>query len=180
MRATLRLLPLCVVVVSAFMAALWWRHRSPSSYGSVRDHVFQPPGRIETAVPAFTYGAFDFNDNPPAIAYFVHITDPRDLASPMPWLKTNDGRVFVDGDRILPRPGVVQIFVADGKENPRSVVLSDADRRVFYEFLNSPAGFDECARFWNDVLQSNHLPDLERESSFGWRTPTDSRSENTQ
>jgi hypothetical protein len=152
-----------VVILVLGDAVLLYRYRAPSSYGASQNHHFKPFGSVDTAVPAFEFGAFHFYDRPPTIGYFVRIDDPRDLPSPTPWLKEDDGRIYVNGRRILPRNGVVQLFVAEGAHEPQLVILTDADRQEFLKFIDTPTNFDDCALFWNAVLRTNHLPELSPE-----------------
>jgi hypothetical protein len=144
---------ICTLIVFAIAAALFiaWEQRPPSSRGS-RSNILLQPG---PTVPAFFYGAFDFDGNPPAIAYFVRISSEADLAAPMSWLEEHEGRIFVEGRRVLPREGMIQMYVADGPGNPRLVLLADENRQAFLEFLNAAQNFESGARFWNDVISAH-------------------------
>jgi hypothetical protein len=146
----------CVV----FLLMAWWQRLPPSAWGSWHNFVFKPPGDSATTVPQFHFGGYHSNGRPIAIGYFVRIDDPRQLASPIPWLSEKSGQVFVNGRLILPGTGTLRLFVADGHQEPKCIFLDKKDTDLFLGIGSRPVGYKDIPPFWNDVLRKKYLPEL--------------------
>lgn len=149
MRRTIGVLTLIIV---AAVALRWWQLRPPSSRSGVSDHVFKGFGDAATTVPAFDYAALAFDDSPYSIAYIVHITAQQHLSSRTPsWFKDDGGRIYVEGRRVLPRRGALQLFIAEDTQSPRLLLLAGEDREVFDRFIESGNNYESCQEFWDEL-----------------------------
>ena len=149
------LIPITVVLCAA-VAFIWWQRLPPSSTQSWSNRL----GNVGMS-SQFWFGAYAANDQEPSIAYFVRINDQTPFAIPPPWLKTSNRRVFVQGRHIPYRAGALRLFIADGGEEPRQVILDVEDAQRYFGRRNREIQtFEACVHFWNDVLRKKYLPEL--------------------
>jgi len=151
-----------LLIATAFVGAgiavfTWWQRLPPGNHGSWNNQVSRHPGQLDTTVPHYDIGGFSVNFKDESIGYIVRITDPSQLADPKPWLVYQRGQVFVNGRLVPYQSGKFRLYVADGHEAPKRVILSAQDAQAFNSVGHN---FESCEVFWTEVLQKKYIPDL--------------------
>jgi hypothetical protein len=125
-----------------------------SSIRAISNHVFKGFGDAATTVPAFDDAAFAFDDAPYSIAYIVHTTAQQHLSAGVSsWFKDDGGRIYIEGRRVLPRRGALQLFISEDGQSPRLLLLTGEDREICDRFIESGNNYETCQEFW-EQLQS--------------------------
>jgi hypothetical protein len=144
-----------LVAISAFVTC---RDYSPSSCsGCWANHLFKPGSNA----PSYIVRACYIDDQEPTIAYFVRMESPnRFKEDPPSWFRFEgqSGVVYVLGQRVIRKKGILKLFVDDGSGNPREVVLDSADACRYFGRNNTVfTTYESCEAFFRDVIQKKYL-----------------------
>lgn len=104
----------------------------------------------------FFVGSFGVDD--PSIAYLVRIGDVKKLANPTPWLRENKGYVFVQNRLIARKPGVLQLFIDDGRMDPLRIEVPIERAKQYFDpqhvYFDRP---HRVENFWDKTLGAAEL-----------------------
>jgi hypothetical protein len=143
------------LIAIGITAFVHWQSQ-PDVIVRARSHLCTHP--TEADVPAFAYGAFQFQGDPwYQIAYLALIQEESNLSTRPHWLEREAEEIFIAGRRVRPRTGIVQLFVSEGSELPQLIELTDGDARTMQTFLNEGQNYDSCQEFWNDLANKYHF-----------------------
>ena len=146
MKFSLRaLMALVLVAAVAIVGWQFYLKLPPSGHGTWSNRVTQYGDDYSTPTSRIDFGGFESNGEHFA-GFMVRIDDPESRSYP-PWLKFDDGCLYVDGNRVLPSKAF-QLFVADNGNSPKRILLEPKEA---LEFRQRPAIYDKWNNYWSSI-----------------------------
>ncbi len=140
LRTLMAIVPACAVLIISWQ---WYANLTPNGFGTWFNQATELGQDGKAGVPRYYFGGFESNGKHFA-GFLVRIDDPKFQHPQKQWLASDNGRISVMGQRILPLPRY-QLFISTNDSEPKRILLENDDAIIFRSMRGGVADWE---RFW--------------------------------